>query len=272
MKKTVLCIALVLSGLTFGAYAQNPHASTANTSVTVVSDTTGTDDDTEDADGNDAYAPSIDAQIDSAMQQAFGGDDQADSDNADNVTAKNMPWMFGGKSFVISVLLIIFGLPVLLVAVILYFIYRNKKAKYEVEKAAIEKGFNPNTAYYTGATPQGQGESAWQTANTPHQADYTNTKLPNRAVLNQKLREQGIKQMCLGIGLALVLGFIVDESFSLIGILIFFIGLGKVIIARSRKTHDTSVQDYYDINRPYHTGEQIQADKEAKDKGETPEE
>lgn len=255
MKKTILCIALVLSGLTAGAYAKGSLHTPQNTSVTVVSDTTGTDDATEDAADANADPASFDSQMDSAMQSAFGIQNPADADDAGMHVKSEFPFWDFGSSFVITVLLIIFGLPILLVALILYFIFRNKKEKYNLQKAAIEKGLNPNTVLYTGTVPQQPEETVQQQTKAADGTNYMTSKIPTQAMLNEKLWEQGIKQMCLGAGLALVLGFIVDGAFSLIGVLVLFIGLGKVIIARSRRNNTVYTNyDYNEgFNRPYNT-------------------
>lgn len=245
MKKFIICAALLVSGLTIGAYAQGSQAvNKQNTSVTVVSDTTGTSDDTNDEDaGTDAATDpaSIQAQMDSAMQSAFK---QADAGNSnDNGHGLWITQDYKGPRFVLLVLLIVFAFPVLLLAIILYFIYRNRKEKYELQKIAMEKGLNPNTPYYM------DGRTA------PNQPPYTTaTKLPDYITPNEILWEKGIKQMCLGLGLALLLGFIVDEYLSTIGLLIFFMGLGKAIIAKTRKnSQNSTLNDKFNVNERHDT-------------------
>lgn len=247
MKKAILCIGLVLSTLTVGGYAKGSHSAQQGTSVTVVSDTTGTDDAGEDETDYATDPSSINAQMDSAIQQAFGTDNTDNQDEGSKSSGKGFSWTDSGDKFVLTALLIIFGFPVLLVALILYFVYRNKKAKYELDKAAIEKGIYTNARYYTGAYAQ-PTDSSEGTANTGGKKGvFLNP--------NTKLWEKGVKEMCLGVGLALLLGFLCDASLSLIGVLVFFIGLGKVIIAQSRKAHESDPSYYYDPNRPFHTQE-----------------
>lgn len=254
MKKLFFCLTLIWAGLTTGIYAKGSGAPAHNTSVTVVSDTTGTDDDTEE-DESATSPSSIDAQMDSAMQQAFGGMDMNDHGNTDDhFIIKGFPWPLDLVSYFPVLLLLIIGLPLILVAVILYLLYRNRRDKYELERSAMAKGLNPNATYYTGT---GSGQPGPQSI------------FPDRATQNQQLWEQGIRQICLGAGLALLLGFIINEAFSMIGILISCIGIGKVIIARSRKANGNR-QDYYDINRPYHIPENEPAQEDKKDKDNTP--
>lgn len=231
MKKIILCIVLLVSGLTLGTYARGSrHAASQNTSVTVVSDTTGSEDDGSDE--SDTYDSTSDpaavqAQVDSAIQQAF---DQNQRDNSDSDSG----FSFNGNRLMLLIVLIVFGFPVLLVAVILYFIYRNRKDKYELQKMAMEKEGRVNNG---------------TAVNMP---SYNVEKLPDSLTPNAILWEKGIRQMCLGIGLALLLGFIVDADFSVIGLLIFFIGLGKAVIAKTRKEPTENLNDFR-VNQRYDT-------------------
>lgn len=255
MKKIILCVVLLMSGLTIGAYAAGSHSGKKqNTSVTVVSDTTGKADDTGDADasGNSAAnASSIQAQMDSAMQQAFDDGDSDDDSNNDGSSYSAFGTDDFGSHFVLLVLLIIFGLPVLLVAVILYFTYRNRKAKYELQKMALEKGVNPDTVLYAGndtvsqtsqGRPDGKGRATVKM--------YNWGKLPDSVTPNEVLWAKGIKQMCIGIGVALVLGVVCYAQLSVIGLLIFFLGLGNAIIAKTRKDPAQKI-DNFDVNQRY---------------------
>lgn len=238
MKKIILCTVLLLAGMTLGAEARGSRtASKQNTSVTVVSDTTtnGNMDEADNTDDED-NTTSLQAQIDSAVQQAINQNDQ-DLDNQSDV------W----------IVFIVFALPVLLVAVILYFIYRNRKEKYELQKIAMEKGFNPNTVYYTGKPENDPGSKATdgtQGLNKAYSSVISN--LPDSMTPNEVLWEKGVKQMCLGIGLALLLGFIIDAEFSVIGLLVFFMGLGKAVISKTRK-NPVDNSGYQDINQRYDT-------------------
>ena len=55
----------------------------------------------------------------------------------------------------------------------------------------------------------------------------------------------GLRQMFTGIGLAIFLGIILDELGIGIGALVFFIGLGKWIVARQDKKGDPRNSQFY---------------------------
>lgn len=254
MKKIILCAVLFLSGIYTGADARSSHAvSKQNSAVTVVSDTTGNADaDEADEDADEPGTASFQAQIDSAVQQAVN---RAGADDADDMSDASSFGPFGSKgdNFVIWIVLIVFGLPVLLIAVILYFVFRNRKEKYELQKMAIEKGLNPNTVYYTGnqtETKEANMTSGTTASSNVNPAAFGN--LSDSMTPDNVLWEKGVKQMCLGAGVALLLGFIVDAEFSLVGVLVFFLGLGKVIIARNRQNRGGDTGNI-DVNQRYDT-------------------
>ena len=60
---------------------------------------------------------------------------------------------------------------------------------------------------------------------------------------NSKEYNDGIRQMFTGIGLAIFLGIILEELGLGIGALVFFIGLGKFMIARQAKKNDSLNND-----------------------------
>lgn len=256
MKKIILCTALLLAGMTLGSYARDSRGtSKQNTSVTVVSDTTANSDvdGTDDAD-DAANSSSLQAQIDSAVASRLGVD-QDDWDNSDDDWAEKNIGPFGnkGESFVIWIIFIVFGFPVLLVAVILYFVYRNRKEKYELQKMAMEKRLDSNTIYDVGKSGGEQGiNTTTETKDSNNVYSSISSNLPDSMTPNEVLWEKGVKQMCLGIGLALLFGFIIDAEFSVIGLLVFFMGLGKAIISKTRK-NPVGDTDNFNINKRYNT-------------------
>lgn len=262
MKKIIICTVLILSGITIGTYARGGQPSAArNTSVTVVSDTTENvnDPSTSDETAETDDPLSIQAQMDSAMQQAFGQNDTNGSNNDDSVSS--LFWNSkGAPKYALVALLIIFGFPVLLVAIILYFVYRNKKARYEYQKAALEKGINPNMFYNAGdrTATSGARDAAAETLDMSPTTNVTP---------NERLWEKGIKEMCMGIGLAIFLGVLCDESLSVIGILVFFMGLGKIIISKTRKNTGIS-QTSFDVNQRYDTANTASEDPTAENAAE----
>lgn len=127
----------------------------------------------------------------------------------------------GGVAMLIPILSILcfgFFLPVIILILVFYFINRNRKEKYRLAQMAIQNG------------QQIPEELLKESVNTDKNAYNT-----------------GITQMCTGIGLAIFLGLILDELGFGIGALVFFIGLGKFIIARQSRNND----NFNDIRQNY---------------------
>ncbi|MBO4444929.1 MAG: hypothetical protein J5814_09230 [Bacteroidaceae bacterium] len=112
-------------------------------------------------------------------------------------------------SWVIPAMGILFGfvLPLLIILIIVYFTYKGRKAKYAAYQKMAESGQT---------IPQ-------ETYNAMEEDDL-------------KIRNDGIRNVFLGIGLAIFLGLIIGKLGLAIGALIGCIGLGKIITwALSRK-------------------------------------
>ena len=131
----------------------------------------------------------------------------------------------GGSFVLIPILAILcfgFFLPIIIVLLVFYFINRNRKEKYRLAQMAIQNG-QP-------IPDQLLKDSAAET------------------FADNSMYNAGIRQMFTGIGLAIFLGIIIDELGVGIGALVFFIGLGKFIIARqSRK----NTEDLKNMNRDF---------------------
>ena len=128
----------------------------------------------------------------------------------------------GGAFVLIPILAILcfgFLLPIVIVLLVFYFINRNRKEKYRLAQMAIQNG-------------QQIPEELLKDTYAPTNREYTD----------------GIRQMFTGIGLAIFLGIILDELGVGIGALVFFIGLGKFIIARQAKKDD-NLNDNLNSNR-----------------------
>jgi len=124
----------------------------------------------------------------------------------------------GGAFVLIPILGILcfgFFLPIVILILVFYFINRNRKEKYRLAQMAIQNG-----------------------QQIPEEL-LKETYAPN----NSKEYNEGIRQMFTGIGLAIFLGIILDELGIGIGALVFFIGLGKYIIARQAKKNDSLNDD-----------------------------
>ena len=106
---------------------------------------------------------------------------------------------------VVVFLAIFFLLPLLIIFVIIYFVNKNRKERYKLAQMAIQNG-----------QPIPDDILKNQVASTSKSGDY----------------QTGIRQMFLGVGLAIFLGIVASKIGFGIGALVFFIGLGKWFIAR----------------------------------------
>ncbi|SHL21277.1 DUF6249 domain-containing protein [Xylanibacter ruminicola] len=176
---------------------------------------------------------SIEAFSDTTAAKTNSNVDDAD-DSYERVTiegeeadefVKGMFESMGGGVFLIPIIAILcfgFFLPVVILILVFYFINRNRKEKYRLAQMAIQNG-QP-------IPDQLLKDSAAET------------------FADNSMYNAGIRQMFTGIGLAIFLGIIIDELGVGIGALVFFIGLGKFIIARqSRK----NTEDLKNMNRDF---------------------
>lgn len=119
-------------------------------------------------------------------------------------------------------IIMIFGLPVFIIAVLLYFNYKNKQAKYKLASEALAAG-----------------------KEVPENLFKNNPKKENLDVL-----QKGIKNVFLGIGLGVFLWVLTEEKgIAAIGFLIFCIGMGQVVIAYAIRPKGTDVHSDTDIEK-----------------------
>ena len=110
-------------------------------------------------------------------------------------------------------IIMVFGLPVFIVALVLYFAYKNKQAKYRLASEALAAG-----------------------KEIPENLFKANPKKENNDTLTK-----GIKNVFLGIGLGVFLWVLTsEEGIAAIGFLIFCIGLGQVATAYATRPKETS--------------------------------
>ena len=110
-------------------------------------------------------------------------------------------------------IIMVFGLPVFIVALVLYFAYKNKQAKYRLASEALAAG-----------------------KEIPENLFKANPKKENNDTLTK-----GIKNVFLGIGLGVFLWVLTsEEGIAAIGFLIFCIGLGQVVTAYVTRPKETS--------------------------------
>ena len=110
-------------------------------------------------------------------------------------------------------IIMVFGLPIFIVALVLYFAYKNKQAKYRLASEALAAG-----------------------KEIPENLFKANPKKENNDTLTK-----GIKNVFLGIGLGVFLWVLTsEEGIAAIGFLIFCIGLGQVVTAYATRPKETN--------------------------------
>ena len=110
-------------------------------------------------------------------------------------------------AIIFASLLAIFGLPFFIIAMVLWFRYKNKQARYKLAAESLATGRS---------IPQDLIER-------PKDAD-------------EKVLHKGIRNICLGIGLGVFLWILTETAgIAAIGFLIFCMGVGQVLIAYSSK-------------------------------------
>lgn len=203
MKQYLIAITLLLTLATTTQAAAQKHRHSATVTAPAAApvapvtnpDTTGIEafsDTTDIADDDSLVAythPNVNVNISPADLDGF-----FNSVDWDNVTS-----MF----FVVCVVAIIFLLsPLLIIALIFYFVNKNRKDRLKLAQMAIQHG-----------------------------QPIPDPLIHERPVLGINPYRSGITQICLGIGLMVFLGMIIGKLGFGIGALVFFIGLGKLIIA-----------------------------------------
>ena len=120
--------------------------------------------------------------------------------------------------------------PLLIILVVFYFVNKNRKERYKLAQMAIQNGQPIPDEVLKGNTPNTKEDSN----------DYT----------------AGLRQIFLGIGLAIFLGIVAGKIGFGIGALVFCIGLGKVVIAKmsganSDPLNDNHVDNYNNPSNNY---------------------
>ena len=110
-------------------------------------------------------------------------------------------------------IIMVFGLPIFIVALVLFFGYKNKQAKYKLASEALAAG-----------------------KEIPQELFRGNVKKDNDDTLRK-----GIKNVFLGIGIGVFLWVLTsEEGIAAIGFLIFCIGLGQVVTAYATRPKETN--------------------------------
>ena len=105
---------------------------------------------------------------------------------------------------IVAFVVIFFLLPLLIIVTIIYFVNKNRKERYKLAQMAIQNG----------------------------QPIPDEILKDNDSNFLTSEYQAGIRQMFVGVGLAIFLGIIIGKLGIGIGALVFFIGLGKWFVAR----------------------------------------
>lgn len=110
-------------------------------------------------------------------------------------------------------IIMIFGLPILIVALMLYFSHKNKQAKYKLAAEALAAG-----------------------KEVPKELFEENLASPKQ---NNETLTKGIQNICLGLGLGVFLWLLTNvAAIAAIGFIIFCKGVGEVIIAYATRSSE----------------------------------
>lgn len=136
-----------------------------------------------------------------------GSSTYSDDETYHHSSGSGLQWVgfnFGDKApetvIAMTAIIFVFGLPALLIFIIFYFRYKNRKAKYRLAEQALASGQQLPPDFF-------------------------------KEVENRDLRSRGIKNIFLGIGLFIFLWALTGEfGLGCIGLLIMFTGFGQVVI------------------------------------------
>jgi len=217
MKKSLIAIAMVLAlSMNTDAVAQKHRhtprteqvdSTKSNDAIEAFSDTTSVAEDEED----DLYVNSRHVKVTT--------DADVDGILHEVFSNANSDVVFGMVA-VLGILFILFVLfPIILIIGVVYFINRNRREKYKLAQMAMQNG-------------------------QPIPDELLKDK---NAVGDSDDYQTGIRQMFMGVGLAIFLGIVAGEVGFGIGALVFFIGLGKWFISRNSRTinPDSHLDDNY---------------------------
>lgn len=220
MNKYLIAIAMMLTlGLSAQAAAQN-HRHHNATAVMATDDTTANDE-------VEAFSDTTSAALKDTMMAPVGNrsgytvkfngiplPDDVVSDLFD--VSEGAEGLAGIMALGVVVLVLIFFLaPVLIIALVLFFVYKNRKNRMRLAEEAMKHG-QPIPDQFV--NPGTSGDD------------------------HDEVRQKGIRQTCLGVGLMIFLGYTAGDIGIGIGALVTCIGIGNLLIARSQKRNS-------DLNR-----------------------
>lgn len=176
-------------------------------------------------DALEAFSDTTMETVDSAISRNVNiVDDLDDDEDAGPIFKKFMREVNAnglvGMFFAMMVVLVIFVIsPLVIFGLLLYFIFRNRRQKMRLAEMAMQNG-------------QPIPDQLLREPDFGDTATY----------------QSGMRQLFLGIGLMIFLGFTAGKIGVGIGALVFFIGLGKVIIARKPKADPNAINSHNNPN------------------------
>ena len=222
MKQYVIAIALVLTLSLSAEAAAQKHRHTPRTEQ--VDSSKNNRDAIEAFSDTTSVADSEDAEDDKYITYRRGttystsGDVEELKEVMDSVGGFFAPWM---AVSIVAIVVIFLLAPLLIIIVIFYFVNRNRRERYKLAQMAIQNG---------------------QPIPDEILKDHDSKMMTSEY-------HAGIRQMFVGIGLAIFLGIIIGKLGFGIGALVFFIGLGKWFVARqSGNTGNDQLNNYKNNN------------------------
>lgn len=235
LNSILLCIMFVFGTCTV-VWAQNHRHSTRTDSVedSVIVEAGEATTELERVDWDDDLEDFIDKTVNDAVSQSYHHD-------RDGWLIRNADRIGGGAVFIValSVFCVFFG-PVILIALILYFIYKRKKSRDAVVMEALRNGRD---------IPYGYGSSSRASQNSSasgnsHQNEYINNNAgsPRQAYeaprqtpmygrfADQPVLHDGIKKVAIGFGVFVLACFMSFSLLAGIGWFIVIFGIGQIII------------------------------------------
>lgn len=235
LNSILLCIMFVFGTCTV-VWAQNHRHSTRTNSVedSVIVEAGEATTELERVDWDDDLEDFIDKTVNDAVSQSYHHD-------RDGWLIRNVDRIGGGAIFIValSVFCVFFG-PVILIALILYFIYKRKKSRDAVVMEALRNGRD---------IPYGYGSSSRASQNSSasgnnHQNEYINNnagrarqayEAPRQTPMYGRFADQpvlhdGIKKVAIGFGVFVLAMFMNFSLLGGIGLFIVIFGIGQIII------------------------------------------
>ena len=232
LNSILLCIMFVFGTCTV-VWAQNHRHSTRTDSVedSVIVEAGEATTELERVDWDDDLEDFIDKTVNDAVSQSYHHD-------RDGWLIRNADRIGGGAIFIValSVFCVFFG-PVILIALILYFIYKRKKSRDAVVMEALRNGRDIPYGYGSSSrasqTSSASGNSHQYNNNTGNarQAYEAPRQTPMYGrFADQPVLHDGIKKVAIGFGVFVLACFMSFSLLAGIGWFIVIFGIGQIII------------------------------------------